>query len=282
MSLKKTLQRRVSKAIHEFKMIREGDHIAIGVSGGKDSLTLLDVLLELQRKSPVKFTVHAFTVEQGKFLRPIEPLGDYMKARNNPWTCYRDKPSFKLLEDQPEHGCDLCSRFRRRAVYEIASSLGANVVALGHTADDFCEALLRNTLYTGRLSALPPVTPSRTKDFRLIRPLVYVSEEVTSAYAEEQGMPLTPCVCSHRTGTVRRRMREFLDEVKQDHPHVLENMLAAMSRIDTPRLLDRRFLDLEEDSDGDLESRSEALPEADNTPAQPQFATLPILAQSPF
>ena len=278
MSLKKTLQRRVSKAIHEFKMIREGDRIAVGVSGGKDSLTLLDVLLELQRKSPVKFSVHAFTVEQGKFLRPIEPLGDYMKARNIPWTYYRDQPSFKLLEDQPDHGCDLCSRFRRRAVYEIASSLGANVVALGHTADDFCEALLRNTLYTGRLSALPPVTASRSKDFRLIRPLVYVSEQLTSEYAAEQAMPLTPCVCSHRTGTVRRAMREFLEQVKQDHPRVLENMLAAMSRIDTPRLLDRRFLDLE----GDSEGHSEGGLKADAGPAQSQLSALPILEQSTF
>ena len=278
MSLKKTLQRRVSKAIHEFKMIRDGDRIAVGVSGGKDLLTLLDILLELQRKSPVKFSVHAFTVEQGKFLRPIEPLGDYMKARNIPWTYYRDQPSFTLLEDQPDHGCDLCSRFRRRAVYEIASSLGANVVALGHTADDFCEALLRNTLYTGRLSALPPVTASRSKDFRLIRPLVYVSEQLTSEYAEKQAMPLTPCVCSHRTGTVRRTMRDFLDEVKQDHPHVLENMLSAMSRIDTPRLLDRRFLDLE----GDSEDPSEDGLKADGAAAQPQFVALPILEQSPF
>ena len=84
MDLKKTLQRRVGKAIHEYKMIREGDRIAVGVSGGKDSLTLLDVLLQLQRKSPVKFTVHAFTVEQGKFLRPIEPLGEYYEEARYP------------------------------------------------------------------------------------------------------------------------------------------------------------------------------------------------------
>ena len=271
MDLKKTLQRKVGKAIHQYKMIRDGDRIAVGVSGGKDSLTLLDVLLQLQRKSPAKFSVHAFTVEQGKFLRPIEPPGEYMKKRHIQWTCYRDEPSFKLLEDQPEHGCDLCSRFRRRAVYEIASNLGANVVALGHTADDFCEALLRNTLYTGRLSSLPPVTASRSKDFRLIRPLVYVSEEVTSAYAEEQGMPITPCVCSHRTGTVRRSMREFLDRVKQDHPRVLENMLSAMSRIDTQRLLDRRFLDLEDPVPGS---------EDNDMPPEADAAALPILIES--
>jgi len=243
MNLEKTLLRRVGKAIHEFQMIREGDRIAVGVSGGKDSLALLNALLLLQKRSPVRFDVLAFTVEQGKFTRPIEPLAEYMKSRAVPWTYYRDEASFQLLEEQPEHGCDLCSRYRRRAVYEIATNLGANVVALGHTADDFCEALLRNTLYTGRLSALPAVTWSRTGDFRIIRPLVYVAEEITAAYAGEGGVPIIPCVCSWRTGTVRRTVREFLDDVKKDHPHVLENILSAMGRIDTARLLDRRFLD---------------------------------------
>ena len=243
--IEKVLLRKTGKAVHEFNMIRAGDRIAVGVSGGKDSMALLEALRALQRKSPVSYEIQAFTVEQGKFIRPIEPLTDYMKARDIPWTYYRDEPSFQLLDEQPDHGCDLCSRYRRRAVYEIASELGANVVALGHTADDFCESLLRNTLYTGRLSALPAVTYSHSKDFRLIRPLVFVSEQVTAAFAEERRMPITPCVCSHRTGTVRRSLREFLDEVKAEHPHVLENMLSAMSRLDTDRLLDRRFLDLE-------------------------------------
>jgi tRNA 2-thiocytidine biosynthesis protein TtcA len=246
MDLQKSLLRRVGRAIGEFKMTRPGDRIAVGVSGGKDSLALLDALLLLQKRSPVKYTIHAFTVEQGKFLRPIEPLAEYLKGRGIPWTYYRDEASFQLLEEQPDHGCDLCSRYRRRAVYDIAASLGANVVALGHTADDFCESLLRNTLYTGRLSALPAVTWSREKDYRLIRPLVYVPEDLTQAYAQQQGMPITPCVCSHRTGTVRRNLREFLRELQQETPHVLETVLTAMGRVDTARLLDRRFLDLGE------------------------------------
>lgn len=260
MNLEKTLLRRVGRAISDFKMIRPGDHIAVGVSGGKDSLTLLEALLLLQKRSPVKYTLHAFTVEQGKFLRPIEPLAEYLKSRDIPWTYYRDEPSFELLEQQPDHGCDLCSRYRRRAVYDIASSLGANVVALGHTADDFCEALLRNTLFTGKLSALPAITWSRSKDFRLIRPLVYVSEEVTQTYTEQRGMPITPCVCSHRTGTVRRNLREFLREVQQENPHVMENMLAAMGRIDAERLLDRRFLDLGEERGATRSESADPLP----------------------
>ena len=223
-------------------MIREGDRIAVGVSGGKDSLALLDALVALQRRAPVAFQVEAFTVEQGKFLRPIEPLREYMDARGIHWTYYRDEPSFQLLEERPDHGCDMCSRYRRRAVYDIAARLGANVVALGHTADDFCESLLRNAMFTGRLSALPAVTSSRSGEFRLIRPLVYTSEDITAGYAQEQGIPLTPCVCSHRTGTVRRSLRGFLGEMRAENPHVLENLLSAMGRIDTDRLLDKRFL----------------------------------------
>jgi tRNA 2-thiocytidine biosynthesis protein TtcA len=240
--LERVLLRRVGEAIGKFKMIRDGDRVAVAVSGGKDSLALLDALVLLQKRSPAEFTVCAFTVEQGKFLRPVESLGDYMKASGISWTYFHDAPSFRLLEQQPDHGCDLCSRYRRRAVYEIARGLGANVIAFGHTADDFCEALLRNTLFTGRISALPPVAYSRQRDFRLIRPLVYVNEEITTAYAAARQFPLIPCGCSQRTGTVRRSLRDFIGELKQEHPHVLENILSAMGNVDTRRLLDPRYL----------------------------------------
>ena len=238
MDLEKTLLRKVGEAVSRFKMIREGDRVAVALSGGKDSATLLEAMLRLVRRAPIEFSVCAFTVEQGKFLRPIEPLGEYLKARGVAWTCYRDAPSLRLLEDQPDHGCDLCSRYRRRAVYEIAHELGANVIAFGHTADDFCEALLRNTLFTGKLSALPPVTLSRDREYRLIRPLVYVTEDITRAYAEVLGIPVIPCGCSQKTGTVRRALRDLFGDLEREHPHLKENMLAAMGNLDTGRLLD--------------------------------------------
>ena len=181
MDLEKTLLRKVGEAIGRFKMIRDGDRVAVALSGGKDSFTLFQLSL-LQKRAPIDFTVCAFTIEQGKFLRPIEPLAAYLKRKEIEWTYFRDTPSLQLLRDQPEHGCDLCSRYRRRAVYEVVRGLGAKVIAFGHTADDFCEALLRNALFTGKLSALPPVTHSRDKEFRLIRPLVFVTEEITRYY----------------------------------------------------------------------------------------------------
>ena len=143
----------------------------------------------MQKRAPIDFSVCAFTIEQGKFLAPIHPVGAFLKERGVDWTYVEDAPSIGLLTEQPDHGCDVCSRFRRRAVYEVARKLEANVIAFGHTADDFCESFLRNAMFTGRISALPPVTWSSKRDFRLIRPLVFVTEDLTRAFAEKLGAP---------------------------------------------------------------------------------------------
>ncbi len=245
MDLEKTLLRKVGEAVTRFKMIRDGDRVAVALSGGKDSVTMLEALLLLSKRAPIEFSVCAFTVEQGKFLRPIEPLGEYLKQRGIDWTYYHDRPSFRLLKEQPDHGCDLCSRYRRRAVYEIARGLGANVIAFGHTADDFCESFLRNAMFTGRISALPPITWSSNKDFRLIRPLVFVTEDLTTRFAEFLGAPVIPCGCSQRTGTVRKSLRGMFSEIEKEYPHLKETLLSAMGNIETQRLLDTRYLNLE-------------------------------------
>ncbi|MCW5978248.1 MAG: PP-loop domain-containing protein [Bryobacteraceae bacterium] len=256
MEPRRLLLRNVGDAIGRFRMIRDGDRVAVALSGGKDSLSLLEALLLLAKKAPVDFSVCAFTVEQGKFLRPIEPLGEYLARKGVPWTYYRDQPSFRLLDEQPDHGCDLCSRYRRRAVYEIANGLGANVIAFGHTADDFCEAFLRNALFTGKVSALPPVTYSRDRQFRLIRPLVFVTEETTRAFADSTGAPVVPCGCSQKTGTVRRALRDLFAELEQQYPNLKQNMLSAMGNLQLERLLDTRYLDLE----GATPTKSDLLP----------------------
>ncbi|MDX2181065.1 MAG: PP-loop domain-containing protein [Bryobacteraceae bacterium] len=243
MDLERTLLRKVGEAVTRFRMIRDGDRVAVGVSGGKDSITLLEALLALQKRAPIDFSVCAFTIEQGKFLSPFAPTGDWLKARGVDWTYFEDGPSFDLLERDPDHGCDKCSRFRRRAVYEVARDLGANVVALGHTADDFCEAFLRNAMYNGKLSALPPVTYSRNRDFRLIRPLVFVPEDLTTKYAANCGAPVIPCGCSQKTGTVRRSLRDLFKEIEIEHPFLKETLLGAMGNINPQRLLDPRYLD---------------------------------------
>ncbi len=257
--LEKQILRKVGDAIGRFRMVRDGDRVAVGVSGGKDSLTLLMALELLRKRAPIQFSLAAFTVEQGKFLASIEPVGEFIRGRGIDWCYVEDKPSLNLLSEQPEHGCDICSRFRRRAVYEIARRMGANVIALGHTADDFCEAFLRNAMFTGRVSALPPITWSRKKDFRLIRPLVFVSETLTRGYTADLGIPVIPCGCSQKTGTVRRGLRDMFAELEKDHPFIKETLLSAMGRIDPGRLLDTRFLDLDGNSDEMEKPQSEEL-----------------------
>ena len=245
MELEKILLRKVGEAVSRFKMIRDGDRVAVALSGGKDSLTLLEALLRLAERAPVQFSVCAFTVEQGKFLRPIQPLGEYLKQRGVDWTYHQDRPSLRLLHEQPDHGCDLCSRYRRRAVYEIVRGLGANVIAFGHTADDFCESFLRNAMFTGRVSALPPITYSRDREFRLIRPLVFVTEDITGRFAESLGAPIVPCGCSQRTGTVRKSIRSLFSEIEKDYPHLKGTLLSAMGHLELDRMLDPRYLDLD-------------------------------------
>ena len=246
MDLEKVLLRKVGEAVTRFRMIRQGDRVAVAVSGGKDSVTMLEVLLLLQKRAPIDFSLCAFTIEQGKFLSPIAPLGDWMRQRGVDWTYEVDDPSLRLIDEQPEHGCDLCSRFRRRAVYALGRKLGANVIAFGHTADDFCESFLRNALFNGALSALPPVTYSRQKDFRLIRPLVFVSEEITRQYARGLTPHVVPCGCSQKTGTVRQGLRGFFAELEKEHPRLKESMLAAMGNVHPQRLLDARLFDPDE------------------------------------
>lgn len=262
MELEKAILHRVGEAVTRFKMIREGDRVAVGFSGGKDSFTLLDALLKLRARAPVRFSVCAFTIDQGKFLRPIEPFHAYFRQHSVDWTCRADNPSLRLLASQPDHGCDLCSRYRRRAVYAIARELGANVIALGHTADDFCESFLRNALFTGRLAALPPATWSSRKEFRLIRPLLFVTEDLTRAYAETSRAPVIPCGCSLKTGTVRRSLRAIIAELEKDYPHLKATLLHALGNLETSRLLDLRYLGL------------------DDAPAQPP--ALPVLGQTAF
>lgn len=247
--LEKNILRKVGEAIGKYRMIRNGDRVAVGISGGKDSLTLLEALLILQKRAPIHFSVCAFTIEQGKFLAPIHPVGEFLKARGIEWTYVQDEASLDLLTKQPGHGCDVCSRFRRRAVYDLVRKLGANVIAFGHTADDFCEAFIRNAMFTGRVSALPPVTWSKKREFRLIRPLVFVPETLTTAYAASLGAPVVPCGCSQKAGTVRRSLRDMFSEIEKDHPFLKETLLSAMGNIETARMLDTRYLDLDDHSD---------------------------------
>jgi tRNA 2-thiocytidine biosynthesis protein TtcA len=228
----------VGRAMGRFAMLRAGDRVAVAVSGGKDSLCLLHALAAHRRRAPFPYDLVAVTLEQGKFKAAIRSLEPQVAALGVPWVVRDEHETLRLVAGGVAHGCDVCSRHRRRALYRLAAELGCDAVALGHTADDCAEALLRNILFNGRIAALPPVARSRKGSIRLIRPLVLVSEALTTAYAQSRGLSTVGCVCGDRE-SVRREIREFLASLRARHPGVPESVAAALGNVNPFTLFDR-------------------------------------------
>ena len=153
-----------------------------------------------------------------------------IRALNVEWILREDTATLRLIAENVTHGCDVCSRHRRYNLYKIASELGCSVLALGHTADDCAESLLRNILFNGRIASLPPVSQSQKGSVRLIRPLVYVTENLSTEYAREQGFLPIACVCGEKE-SVRREIREFLDAMKSRHIGISDSITAALGNV---------------------------------------------------
>jgi tRNA 2-thiocytidine biosynthesis protein TtcA len=273
----------VGRALGRFAMLRPGDRVAVGVSGGKDSLTLLSALVAHRRHAPFAYDVIAVTIEQGKFKRSIESLRALIQDLGVPWTLCEDARTLALVRDGVAHGCDVCSRHRRRSLYRVAGELGATAVALGHTADDCAESLLRNVLFNGRIASLPPVAESRRGGLRLIRPLVFVTEELSRAYAEAAGLAPVGCVCGDRD-SVRREIRSLLATLDGRHRGVRESIAAALGNVNPYMLFDAALHKngaapafAESDAAPGLRERiPEAAPPAQTGSAQPRpFVTSP-------
>jgi tRNA 2-thiocytidine biosynthesis protein TtcA len=220
----------MGRAMGRFRMLRPGDRIAVGVSGGKDSLTLLHALCAYKKRAPFPYDLVAVTVEQGKFKLPIAALGEKIQALGVEWVVREDTKTLQLIANNVPHGCDVCSRHRRYKLYRIASELNCGVLALGHTADDCAESLLRNVLFNGRIASLPPVSQSQKGTLRLIRPLVYLTEHLSTEYARAQGFLPIACVCSEKE-SVRREIREFLDTMKSRHLGISDSIIAALGNV---------------------------------------------------
>src|SRR5215467_7360862 len=220
----------MGRAMGRFAMLRPGDRVAVGVSGGKDSLTLLHALVAYKKRAPFPYNLVAVTLEQGKFKLPIVALEEKIRRLGVEWVIREDAATLRLIEENVPHGCDVCSRHRRHHLYKIASELGCPVLALGHTADDCAESLLRNVLFNGRIASLPPVARSQKGSVRLIRPLVYVTENLSSDYARVQGFLPIACVCSEKEN-VRREIREFLDDMKSRHVGISDSITAALGNV---------------------------------------------------
>ncbi|HEY3068427.1 MAG TPA: ATP-binding protein [Methylomirabilota bacterium] len=227
----------VGRAMGRFGLLRPGDRVAVGVSGGKDSLCLLHALVAYRRQAPFAYEVIAVTIEQGKFKQDIAALESQIARLGVEWIVRDDCATLDLVAGGVAHGCDVCSRHRRRALYRLAAERGCDVVALGHTADDCAESLLRNILFNGRIAALPPLARSRKGGLRLIRPLVFVTEAMTAEYARAHDLRTIGCVCGDKE-SVRREIRDFLRTVQARHPGVAESITAALGNVNPYTLFD--------------------------------------------
>src|SRR5215831_747967 len=225
----------MGRAMGRFSMLRPNDRVAVGVSGGKDSLTLLHALVAYRKRAPFPYELIAVTLEQGKFKLPIIALEEKIRSLGVEWVVRQDDATLRLISENVPHGCDVCSRHRRYHLYNIASELGCSVLALGHTADDCAESLLRNVLFNGRIASLPPVAESRRGGFRVVRPLVFVGETLTERYAQLVGLPTIGCVCGDRD-SVRRDIRAFLASLDERHAGVRDSISAALGNVN-PYLL---------------------------------------------
>ncbi len=236
----KSLLRHLGRAIADFGLIADGDRILVGVSGGKDSHTLLYLLSLLRERAPVRFELVAVTLDQGHPGFPAQVLEAYFRANRYDFRILREDTYRVVLQKTPagKTHCALCSRLRRGILYNAAVDLGCNKIALGHHREDLVETLLLNLFFAGSLKAMPPLLHSDDGRNTVIRPLAYAPEAEIGAYAALRKFPIIPCeLCGSQENLQRRRMKQMLDELEREHPHIRASVLSAMGNVRTSHLL---------------------------------------------
>jgi len=244
--LEKRLCRLVGEAIGDYGMIEAGDHVMVCLSGGKDSYALLDVLMKLRERAPLRFDLIAVNLDQRHPGYPEHVLPDYLKSLGIPFRIeVQDTYSVvKRLVPEGETMCSLCSRLRRGVLYRVARELGATKIALGHHRDDILETFFLNLFFGGKMKAMSPKLQSDDGQHVVIRPLAYVAESDLEAYAEVQRFPIIPCdLCGSQATLQRKQVKLMLREWEKRHPGRVESMFRALSNLTPSHLLDRRLFD---------------------------------------
>jgi len=246
--LQTRLLRLVGQTIAEYGLIEDGDKVMVCVSGGKDSYGLLDLLLVLQRRAPIRFDLVAVNLDQKQPGFPAHILPEYLTAAGIPFHVeQRDTYSIvKRLIPEGQTTCSLCSRLRRGHLYRVASELGATKIALGHHRDDILETLLLNLFYTGKLKTMPPKLRSKDGHHLVIRPLSAVREADLARYAGLRSFPIIPCdLCGSQEDLKRKQIKAFLSEWEQRSPGCADSMFAALSNVAPALLLDKQLFDFD-------------------------------------
>ena len=244
-ALEKKLARKTTRAIVDFDMIEDGDRVMVGLSGGKDSWALMQVLDALRRRAPIDFSLVAVNVDSGYADYKHETIARTCEARDWEYRIEHTKIG-EIIDDKLDEAatpCSLCARLRRGVLYRIASDVGATKIALGHHADDFIETLLLNLFFSGSLKAMPARLVSDDGQHVVIRPLVYVSEEEAREYTEQAELPVIGCCCPvcGDLSLQRQRMKRLLIDLEREHPGVKQSMLRALGNVGERHLLDRRL-----------------------------------------
>jgi tRNA 2-thiocytidine biosynthesis protein TtcA len=244
MKLQKRLLRDAGKAIEDFQLIGDGDRILVGISGGKDSFTLLHVLQELQRSAPISFSLVACNLDQGHPGFPAARLEEYLRSTGVEVLMLREDTYsiVKRLVPEGKTSCSVCSRLRRGILYRAAREHGCSKIALGHHRDDLIESLLMSMLFTGKTRSMPPRLVSDDGQNVVIRPLCYAAEGDIAAFAAEMRFPIIPCdLCGSQENLQRKRVKRLLTELEGEHPGVRASLLAAMGNVMPEHLLDFRL-----------------------------------------
>lgn len=244
----KRLRRLTGSAIADYRMIEDGDHVMVALSGGKDSYTLLELLIRLREAAPVDFRITAVNLDQGQPGYDREVLPAYLKSRAVDYEVVKQDNYSVVQRVIPEGkpGCSLCSRLRRGALYSAAARIGADKIALGHHRDDIIETLFLNLFFGGTLKTMPPKLKSDDGRHILIRPLAYVKEEDISAFAAQMEFPVISCgFCVKYENKQRGIIKQMMRDWERKHPGRVENIFRAMSNVAPSHLLDRELFDFE-------------------------------------